>query len=101
MTQATRPPTPYKAPKPAPQTVDPDDVDDEQLRMSFFEHLNELRGRLVKAALGLVVGTAIGIAVAGPVLEFLIQPYGDQLQALGPTEPVVAYFRVSLMVGGA
>jgi sec-independent protein translocase protein TatC len=68
--------------------------------MGIFEHLAELRNRVVKAALALVLGTGVGIAIAGPVLEYLIAPYGERLAALGPTEPVVAYFRVSLMIGG-
>jgi sec-independent protein translocase protein TatC len=68
--------------------------------MGFFEHLNELRQRLFKAVLAVVVGTGVGVALAAPVLEYLIKPYGSQLQALGPTEPVVAFFRVSLMIGG-
>ncbi len=73
----------------------------EGARMGFFEHLEELRSRLFKAVVALIIGTAVGIAVATPVLEFLIAPYGNRLQTLGPTEGVVAYFRVALMVGGA
>ncbi len=68
--------------------------------MGFFDHLDELRQRLTKAAFALVVGTLAGIAVATPVLQYLIAPYGERLQTLGPTESVVAYFRVSLLIGG-
>jgi sec-independent protein translocase protein TatC len=69
--------------------------------MSLLEHLDELRGRLFKAAVALVIGTVLGALVASPVLEFLKQPYGDQpFTALGPTDSVVSYFRVSLLVGG-
>lgn len=89
-----------------PPPPDPDDEllpeegDGEEARMGFFDHLDELRQRLFKAVLALVVGTIVGIAVATPVLEFLIQPYGERLQTLGPTESVVSYFRVALMIGG-
>lgn len=43
--------------------------------MTLIEHLLELRDRLFKASLALVVGMIAGIAVAGPVLEFLTDPY--------------------------
>jgi sec-independent protein translocase protein TatC len=84
----------------AKQTPTPPPVDAE-LRMSIFEHLNELRSRFTKAAVMLVIGFAIGMAVSGPVLEFLKQPYGaSQFVTLGPTDSVVAYFRVALLIGG-
>ena len=74
--------------------------EDHELRMSLLEHLEELRGRLFKAALALVIGTVAGAAFASPALEFLKSPYGDQpFTALGPTDSVVSYFRVSLMLG--
>jgi sec-independent protein translocase protein TatC len=69
-------------------------------RMSFWEHLDELRQRLFKAVLALVVGTVIGVAVATPVLQYLQSPYGRPFTVLGPTGGVVAYFRVSLLIGG-
>ena len=77
------------------------EVDDgEGARMSFWEHLEELRQRLFKAVLALVLGTVVGILVATPVLEYLQEPYGDRFTVLGPTGGVVAYFRVALLVGG-
>jgi sec-independent protein translocase protein TatC len=87
---------------PAPQvpSADPKDAV-EASRMTIFDHLNELRSRLFKAALALVFGTAIGMAISGQVLLFLKQPYGaQQFVVLGPTDSVVAYFRVALLVGG-
>jgi sec-independent protein translocase protein TatC len=93
-----RPPAP-KLPQLPPEVEDEDDSEGHDLRMGFFEHLDELRKRVFKALLGLIAGTVIGAIVAGPVMQYLITPYGHLLQVLGPTEPVVAYFRVALMIG--
>jgi sec-independent protein translocase protein TatC len=84
------------APPPAPETVD----DGHELRMSLMDHLNELRGRITKAALMVVIGTAIGAVFAGNAFEFLLAPYGQRVQVLDPTGSVTNYFRVALMIGG-
>lgn len=68
--------------------------------MSLLEHLEELRNRLFKAALAVVIGTAIGAIFAGDVFKFLLIPYGRQVQVLDPTGSVTNYFRVALMLGG-
>lgn len=80
--------------------MDEPEEDDGGPRMGFFEHLDELRRRLFRALIALIIGTVIGLAFATPVLEYLVSPYGERLQTLGPTESVVSYFRVSLMIGG-
>ncbi len=80
--------------------------DGHELRMSLWAHLAELRDRVIRSSLALVVGAVIGFAIAGPVLDFLLQPYADlfpdgrQLVVLGPTGSVIAYLRVTLLVGG-
>ncbi|MEP7291185.1 MAG: twin-arginine translocase subunit TatC [Chloroflexota bacterium] len=79
-----------------PETSD----DGHELRMSLMDHLNELRGRITKAAIMVVIGTAIGAIFAGNVFEFLLAPYGRQVQVLDPTGSVTNYFRVALMIGG-
>ena len=82
-------------------------LDGEALRMGFFDHLDELRQRLTKAVLALVVGTVIGFGLAGPALEILQEPYcvirsaGDcELLIIDPTGTIMVYFRVALMIGG-
>lgn len=84
-------------------------LDSEQLRMGFFEHLGELRQRLTKAVIALVIGTFIGFILAGPMLEILRQPYciireqqaqSCELQIIDPTGTIMVYFRVALMIGG-
>lgn len=87
--------------------ADSPDYDDEQSRMSIWSHLTELRNRLVKAMLALVIGTVIGFVAAGDGLDVLRQPYCEVVQqseecrlvTLGPTGNVIVYFRVSLLIG--
>ena len=43
--------------------------------MTLFEHLEELRQRIVKSALGIAVGLAVGFAVHTEVLDLLRAPY--------------------------
>jgi sec-independent protein translocase protein TatC len=45
--------------------------------MPLIEHLRELRTRLVRAVLAIVVGTIVAWVFYGPILEFLTQPYND------------------------
>lgn len=79
----------------------------EELRMGFFEHLGELRDRLIKAVIALVIGTVIGFGLAGPALEVLREPYcmirganSCELLIIDPTGTIIVYFRVALMIGG-
>ena len=81
--------------------------DGHELRMGFFEHLDELRHRLTRAVLSLVVGTIIGAVMARTVLMLLQDPYclidgitDCQLVILNPTDNIIIYFKVALMVGG-
>jgi len=46
----------------------------EETRMSFGEHLEDLRKALIKAAIGLSIGCAIGFTFANQVVDLLNQP---------------------------
>ncbi|MGB1288107.1 MAG: twin-arginine translocase subunit TatC, partial [Aggregatilineales bacterium] len=78
-----------------------------ELRMGLFEHLDELRMRVTRIFIWLVAGTVIGFAFTGPTLNYLRQPYCDivpaaeecRLVTLGPTDGVIIYLRVSLLIG--
>lgn len=69
--------------------------------MTILDHLRELRGRLLKAAIALIVTSLLTSIFAGEIIEFLVRPYGSELQTLGPTESVITYFRVALLSGAA
>ncbi|HML22166.1 MAG TPA: twin-arginine translocase subunit TatC [Aggregatilinea sp.] len=66
---------------------------------TLFEHLNELRSRLFRAILALVIGVLASAVFTSSILKYLIKPYGSELKVLGPTESVVMYFRVALLAG--
>lgn len=68
--------------------------------MGFFEHFNELRVRLFRALLALIVTTILSSIFTGHIIEYLAQPYRGDLIILNPTGSVVMYFRVALMAGG-
>jgi sec-independent protein translocase protein TatC len=67
---------------------------------TILEHLAELRDRLIRAVIALVVATLLAFLFTDPLLEFLIQPMGGLKPVfLRPTEMFVTYFKVSLIAG--
>lgn len=72
--------------------------------MSLLDHLLELRNRVTRAVLALLFGVVIGFAFTEPVFRFLLSPFCDvsticQVQTLTPTEGLISYLRVSLLMG--
>jgi sec-independent protein translocase protein TatC len=67
----------------------------------LLEHLEALRGHLLRAILALAITTGIGFAFASRVLDWLARPVGgiEALQAIEVTESVSAFMRVSLLTG--
>lgn len=68
-------------------------------QMTLLEHLEELRNRLIKSAIAVLVCTFLAAAFTNQILTLLIRPYGEKLQILGPTEGIAIFFRVALMGG--
>ncbi|MEX0869215.1 MAG: twin-arginine translocase subunit TatC [Nitriliruptoraceae bacterium] len=79
--------------------------------MTLFEHLAELRSRLLRALAALIVGTVVGYLVFPEVLVLLMRPYcavsadvaaltGDcRLIALRPLEPFSVRIKTSVVIG--
>lgn len=78
--------------------------------MTLLEHLDELRTRLVKVAIAIVLGTTVGYAVFPQLLDLLIEPYCAVVQNLSQTRecnliilrPLEAFsvrIKVSMLVG--
>jgi len=75
--------------------------------MSFGDHLEELRRRLIWGFVGPLPIFIICLIFGGPLLEFLVEPASAQLKAAGlparmlatsPTEPFTAYLKVAMVV---
>ena len=81
----------------------------EGAELSILEHLDELRVRATRAAVGWLIATIVSFVLAGPLLQFLLQPYIAsgvsseegiaELQTLSPTENIETFFKVSLLCG--
>ncbi len=71
--------------------------------MTFFEHLGELRGRIIKALIGVLLGLFVCLAFVNPLVEnVLLLPAKNShmdLQNLKPFGQVMVYFQVALIGG--
>ncbi|NCF66047.1 MAG: twin-arginine translocase subunit TatC [Anaerolineaceae bacterium] len=80
-------------------------TEQDDTHLSLLEHLNELRKRLVWAALALMIATVFSFLFAQAILDFLLTPYSASiggeatLQTLKPTEGLETYFKVALLSG--
>src|SRR5262245_10204953 len=57
--------------------------EEEMLRMSFIEHLTELRMRLIRALLGLAIAYIFSLTFTDPLWRFICRPAAQVLQSLG------------------
>ncbi len=71
----------------------------EESRMGLLDHLAELRMRLIRVVLALLVGTLISLIFAERILQFITEPVGKSLIAIGPTDTIVIFFKVSFAAG--
>lgn len=74
---------------PPPTAVDEDEDPEEQgmLRMSFMEHLEELRSRIIKALYGLLIAFVASLVFAGPLWDIISEPAVSALKHLGVNPP--------------
>jgi len=97
---------PFPGPHSGAYPIPPDDDDDAPgAKMSFLEHLDELRKRIVNAAIAIGVGILISFTFIQKIYSFLMAPTMNQLPAgsrLIYTEPGEAfslYIQLSMIVG--
>src|SRR5579862_8705087 len=88
-TRAAQPPAP--PPPPPPPPVEPEDQEEGgMLRMSFMEHLEELRSRIIKALYGLVAAFVFSLIYAGQLWDIVSDPAVEALKHLGVNPPRLA-----------
>ena len=69
--------------------------------MALMEHLTELRDRLVKASIAVLIATAISFIFVNRLVDILTVPVGgrEMLQSIEMTENIGIFMRVSLISG--
>jgi len=75
-------------PPPPPPPMNPEEQEEEgMLRMSFMEHLEELRNRIIKALYGLGVAFVFALVFAGKLWDIISDPAVDALKHLHVNPP--------------
>ena len=79
--------------------------------MPLMDHLRELRSRIFKALLGIIIGAAVAWAFYEQIFEFIVDPietvaddfeargYNVELTLTGVTAPFLLQVKISLMAG--
>ncbi len=89
----------------------PDEEEEEEAAMSLIDHLEELRWRILKTLIAIVVGGIVAFFFRDQIIQFLVLPLPDQasvalgistghkLFAFGLAEGFTVYLKLSLAVG--
>src|SRR5688500_14304413 len=99
-------PFPSKSAK-AAEEPDPDWDDapeqSESGKMSFLEHLDELRKRIIRSLLALVAGIAIACTCLPRLYDFVMGPMqaavGGKMVYTEPTEGMMLWVKIALIAG--
>jgi sec-independent protein translocase protein TatC len=81
-----------------------------EVKMTIWEHLEELRKRIIRAAIGMLVTTIVAWTFRVPILAWLLRPYerawvgrhfpgAPELQTLSPADAFVGYLQLSMVAG--
>jgi len=72
---------------------------DEQGKMSFFDHLTELRTRIVWSLIPSAIGLGISLYFTTSVMKFLTRDLKTELVFTTPTEAFWTYMKVAMIMG--
>lgn len=70
----------------------------EEGRMPLLQHLDELRGRIIKCGIAVIVCSIAGWVLGPLVLQLLSKPVGT-LYFFGPTEALIVRMKLALAIG--
>jgi sec-independent protein translocase protein TatC len=89
--------------------IDPDeeeqDLDGSGAKMSFLEHLDELRKRIIWSLVGLLVGFLVALVFQNQIFDFIMRPLaatlpkGGQMVYTEPTEGFMLHLKMALLAG--
>ncbi len=73
-------------------------------KMSFFEHLVDLRKRLINSALAIAIGAMVGVAISPKVIGFIVRPMQDALRKMNLEDKLIytkptGYFEMMITMG--
>jgi sec-independent protein translocase protein TatC len=82
---------------------DPEQLEDSTGKMSFLEHLDELRTRLIKIIYGLIVGCVIAYIFIQRIFDFFMRPLaqvsGGHMQYTQGSEPFMLWMKIGFLAG--
>ena len=98
------------APKKPDEEEEEADAPEDDKPMSFWDHLEELRSRVVRSLLALIVGASVAWYYKEKLLAFIYKPFHDSWMAehvpndptlnfKSPADVFTAYFNLSLIAG--
>jgi len=97
---------PFPGPQSGAYPPDLEDDDDGSAgKMSFLEHLDELRKRIVQSCLGVAVGILVSFAFINAIVNFILTPTwkvlptGSRMIYTQPGEAFGLYIQISLIMG--
>ena len=87
-----------------PETGSPEPEEEEGAKMSFLEHLDELRRRLVRIIVYIGIGFVACFYFSRQIYAFVYAPIvraspGLKLAFLSPTQPFTLYIKVAILAG--
>ena len=86
---------------------DPDSADESGSKMSFLEHLDELRKRLIYVVYSLIAGCAVSYFFIQRIFAFVMQPMqnmlpgGNKLIFTSGSEVFMLYLKIGFIAGPA
>lgn len=77
-----------------------DELTNEDVQLTLVEHLGELRNRLLKIVVGVIIGALFSYRYMDTIIEFMTRPARNlEFIFLSPPELFMAYLKIALVAG--